>query len=455
MKRELQCTWTFWQDQWHQQPAKSYLAHLGDAANVKDFYVLLNRHTLVTVPMQSSLHIFRKHVKPEWEDPHNITGGHLRFFANTLPNETAEVANKRLGCLWFDILRSVIGEHMEHASSVVGVGYTMKPQHPIVSLWISTTDPNVTVGIRNSALQLFSPPANMSTAALFTARFYIHKKLASTQEAAGGHHARLEEVHTWHRRIQSAPQSHVTIGDEDEGVEMMTLEGSVASPDAAANSTSSLSNSASNSLLMRRGLNLPSPTRDHQRSKTASCTAEAMVSQPIKHVPLGAPSPVKDWSTAFTPSYIASAPPPAPLAFPPPEVPQPPRGLDVCTPSASEVPPPVAAPTASSGKQQHHKKKGATGPPLPISSTPTVESAKDAADAARDAVASDRQAFVFEGIVYPPKMNRKVYRAVVFSQNPEGTVVPGSFSAPPGTANGNISTEQYENWLAAASRPAA
>ena len=203
--------------------------------------------------------------------------------------------------------------------------------------------------IRNAALQLFSPTsttatspntaANTASTSMFTARFYIHKKLATSDGSAGGGGFRLDEV-TWHRRIQSAPESHVTIGDEEEG-SVIVEPSNVPSPECA-NSMSSLSTSGT-SLLTRRGLNLPSPTRDHQRSKTANCAAEAMVSQPIKHgVPLGAPSPVKDWATAFTPSYIvpSSAAPPAALFFPPPEpVPQPPQGLDVYTPPVGMVEP--------------------------------------------------------------------------------------------------------------------
>eukprot|EP00331_Platyophrya_macrostoma_P000340 CAMPEP_0176407442 /NCGR_PEP_ID=MMETSP0127-20121128/1413_1 /TAXON_ID=938130 /ORGANISM="Platyophrya macrostoma, Strain WH" /LENGTH=625 /DNA_ID=CAMNT_0017786647 /DNA_START=90 /DNA_END=1967 /DNA_ORIENTATION=- len=345
---KLRCTWTFWQDAWRAEESgetRQYLEHIGDADRVKDFYVMLNRHSIATIPPNASLHIFRKHVRPEWEDKNNINGGHLRVFSNIQPGEKPEVATKRLSCLWFDVLRSVIGEHFQCSEHIVGVGFTNKPHRPIMSLWLSTTEAAATVSIRNDMFQLCS----LGGAHLFTSRFYSHRSLA-TASATSTVSAGPEVL--WHRRIQSAPMGpNLSVdSDEDEctasrgstlehtssyrggytadrspmrhsrslaeecsvtppsqaldtfataavvGSSSFTIGGSSleclsegVSPQktAVSPSTSNLSEPSPSGLLQRRGvhLNQSGPLlREHIRSLTDSNAAEAMTSQPIRVV---------------------------------------------------------------------------------------------------------------------------------------------------------------------------
>lgn len=454
---------------------KQVLSFLGDGDNVKDFYVLLNRHGINTIPVNSSLHIFRKHVKPEWEDKHNIDGGHLRVFANIQLGETPEMASKRLSCLWFDVLRSVIGEHFQQSDQVVGVGYTNKSHRPIMSVWLSNTDPESTLSIRNDVFQLFSVSTGMQH---FSARFYSHKGLAKNETGF-----KAEEV-SWHRRIQSAPtEAYLTIGDEeDEAVSNHSdaksedLQGSRevvsgkrspcrGSPKAkrqsdedAGVSIRSPEKESPTNLLQRRGVNLGSQSqivREHIRSRTESHAAEAIVSQPIKpqdgsvHIPSVAPTPIKDWTTDWSPSTFTAAQQQrsgnfaaARLAaqantFPGAALPRgPPRAIGA-TPEVGSTPQSMATAVRS----QPPSKMPA--PPLPVAPSPSIAKAPAKPMIVDPNQLSDRLPFICKGFTYPPRMNRKDYRAIIFAPGPPPPY-DGAFPAPPELQDGDLTIEQFE-----------
>lgn len=483
---KLKCTWTFWEDQWkvdaESGETKQCLTHLGDADNVKDFYVLLNRHGIATVPANASLHIFRKHVRPEWEDKHNIDGGHLRVFSNIQKGESPEVTSKRLSCLWFDVLRSIIGEHLKQSDQVVGVGYTAKPHRPIMSVWLSSTDVEKTSSIRQEIFELFSVSGSST---MFTARFYSHKGLAKSETSVIH-----DKVH-WHRRIQSAPEkSYVTIGDEDEGnhsddsnaksedlqasssdfsgnVEDATSPSGAAQPKAKRSSsfrgkgTESESNQKSSptSLLSRRGviLNQQNIVREHLRSRTDSNAAEAITSQPIRQtldggvsVPSNGPTPIKDWTMDWSPSVFAAAQSQrsgtfaasrgaganhfsAPVTLPGKGAP---KAIGATPDFASQRPSPQVQSTAPPNL--------AHGAPLPVAPSPSIVTGSTKPIIVDPNQLSDRKPFVIRGVAYPARMNRKDYRAIVFGQAGAPVAYEGSFAAPPGTPDGDVSQEEFD-----------
>jgi hypothetical protein len=504
LKRDkLKCTWTFWEDQWGVDPSsggtKQCLTHLGDADNVKDFYVLLNRHGITTVPANASLHIFRKHVRPEWEDKHNIDGGHLRVFSNIQKGESPEVTSKRLSCLWFDVLRSIIGEHFKDSDQVVGVGYTHKPHRPIMSVWLSSTDAEVTGSIRKEIFELFSVSGN----ALFTARFYSHKGLAKSETDVIH-----DRVH-WHRRIQSAPEkSYVSIGDEDEegnhsdnsaksedlqvsssefeigeatevplaGKKPSSFRGKGRSQPAEANTASGdvpLGNKASPTLLSRRGVTLSSASINrehlHSRSRTETSAAEAITAQPIKipslaesqqnseggsgiHVPSVAPTPIKDWTLDWSPSAFTAAQSQRSGNFSAVRASAATNTFVTAVPAPDKVRamPPRAigvTPDFQSHRPSPHVQQAKTAPrgaPLPVAPSPSVSVAASKPMIVDPNQLSDRKPFVCRGTVFPARMNRKDYRAIVFNQPNAPTPYEGSFAAPPDAPDGDLSQEEFE-----------
>jgi hypothetical protein len=78
----LQYHWTFWYDK-HAEGASDYDDRLyvlyEDVADIATFYRVYNNYPWDKIPQRDTVHIFRKGVKPVWEDPANLKGGCWRF----------------------------------------------------------------------------------------------------------------------------------------------------------------------------------------------------------------------------------------------------------------------------------------------------------------------------------------------------------------------------------------
>ena len=86
----FQYHWTVWHDK-HSSPCitfgtdssnyyenRLYILH-EDVADIATFYRVYNNYPWDKVHLRDSVHIFRKGVKPVWEDPENLRGGCWRF----------------------------------------------------------------------------------------------------------------------------------------------------------------------------------------------------------------------------------------------------------------------------------------------------------------------------------------------------------------------------------------
>jgi hypothetical protein len=78
----LQYHWTFWYDK-HAEGSLDYDDRLyvlyEDVADIATFYRVYNNYPWEKIPQRDTVHIFRKGVKPVWEDPENLRGGCWRF----------------------------------------------------------------------------------------------------------------------------------------------------------------------------------------------------------------------------------------------------------------------------------------------------------------------------------------------------------------------------------------
>ena len=77
----LQYTWTIWFDK--NNNSTDYESRLyvlqDDVDNIGLFYQVYNNYPWDRIAMRDSVHIFRKGIKPMWEDPFNVQGGCWRF----------------------------------------------------------------------------------------------------------------------------------------------------------------------------------------------------------------------------------------------------------------------------------------------------------------------------------------------------------------------------------------
>jgi hypothetical protein len=81
------------------------LVKLLDLTDVKHFWELYNNFDLRAMPLRDSVHLFKKGVKPLWEDPRNVKGGAWTF---RVPKEQAPD-------FWKHVCLLAIGENLQEA----------------------------------------------------------------------------------------------------------------------------------------------------------------------------------------------------------------------------------------------------------------------------------------------------------------------------------------------------
>lgn len=77
----LQYHWTVWYDRYSESTDydnRLYVLH-EDVADIATFYRVYNNYPWDKIRLRDSVHIFRKGVRPVWEDPENLRGGCWKF----------------------------------------------------------------------------------------------------------------------------------------------------------------------------------------------------------------------------------------------------------------------------------------------------------------------------------------------------------------------------------------
>jgi hypothetical protein len=77
----FQYHWTVWYDKHSDSRSydnRLYILH-EDVADIATFYRVYNNYPWDKVRLRDTVHIFRKGVKPVWEDPENLNGGSWTF----------------------------------------------------------------------------------------------------------------------------------------------------------------------------------------------------------------------------------------------------------------------------------------------------------------------------------------------------------------------------------------
>lgn len=207
----LSTPWIFWEDRWEKPQGasdsqlKQTLTNLGEVDNSKNLWGQFDRFPIQSVNPNCSLHLFRRGVLPEWEDPTNAAGGHFRMMP-TVARDIA-LAAKHTGILWFEIVASAVGDQFACSASVVGVSYTNKPFRNHISVWLRTCDQQIVCAMQRDLVSF--------TGDKFTIRFLPHQEIAKTDFVA--HEPRP------HRRTKSAPDGLAPDDSEEEDSTKATL----------------------------------------------------------------------------------------------------------------------------------------------------------------------------------------------------------------------------------------
>ncbi|KAI9847659.1 MAG: hypothetical protein M1838_000805 [Thelocarpon superellum] len=138
----LRHEWVFWHER-HDHDARSpivgktgaapayeeTLVQLMTASTVKKFWETTNNFDIATMKLRDSFHLFKKTVKPVWEDPRNVRGGSWTFRLNKSMSAQA----------WTRVQLMAIGEALqdvvEAGDDICGVSISVRFNSHLVSVW--------------------------------------------------------------------------------------------------------------------------------------------------------------------------------------------------------------------------------------------------------------------------------------------------------------------------------
>ncbi|KAL4816332.1 translation initiation factor eIF 4e-like domain-containing protein [Aspergillus spinulosporus] len=133
----LQYHWTFWYDKHSGTESASstdyderlYVLY-EDVADIATFYRIYNNYPWEKIPQRDTVHIFRKGVRPVWEDPENVRGGCWRF---RVPKRKAQAFFHEIAilCISSEFQAALEKEH-DH---VLGVSTSVRFNTHLISVW--------------------------------------------------------------------------------------------------------------------------------------------------------------------------------------------------------------------------------------------------------------------------------------------------------------------------------
>lgn len=129
----FQYHWTVWYDK-HSDPADDYANRLyvlhEDVADIATFYRVYNNYPWDKVRLRDTVHIFRKGVRPVWEDPENQKGGCWRF---RVPKSKAQAFFHEIAILCMaNEFQAVLEKEHDH---VLGVSTSVRFNSHLISVW--------------------------------------------------------------------------------------------------------------------------------------------------------------------------------------------------------------------------------------------------------------------------------------------------------------------------------
>lgn len=135
LKHPLQNTWTLWYLE--NDRSKSWEDMQNEIMSfdtVEDFWSLYNHIKPPSdIKIGSDYSLFKKGIRPMWEDAANKKGGRWVITLNRSPK--TEVDN-----LWLDVLLCLIGEAFDHSDQVCGAVVNIRNKNNKISIWTANGD---------------------------------------------------------------------------------------------------------------------------------------------------------------------------------------------------------------------------------------------------------------------------------------------------------------------------
>ena len=140
IKHPLFNSWTLWYDNpGKKTTAQSWSANLKELVTfdtVEDFWGVYNNIAKCTeIPAGSNYHLFKKGVRPMWEDPANAKGG--KWVVQILKSSSkADDVND----IWLNSLLACIGESFEQEDEICGLVMSNRKAFYRVALWTRSSN---------------------------------------------------------------------------------------------------------------------------------------------------------------------------------------------------------------------------------------------------------------------------------------------------------------------------
>ncbi|KAI9307728.1 translation initiation factor eIF 4e-like domain-containing protein [Cunninghamella echinulata] len=138
-KHPLQNTWTLWFDnpgkKANVQSWSQNLKEIVSIDTVEDFWGVYNNIVKVDrLEVSSNYHLFKKGVRPEWEDEANANGG--KFSIQFPRNKTGENINN----YWLHTVLAMIGEQFAYEGEICGAVVSIRKVFFRIALWIKSSE---------------------------------------------------------------------------------------------------------------------------------------------------------------------------------------------------------------------------------------------------------------------------------------------------------------------------
>ncbi|ORZ12730.1 translation initiation factor eIF 4e-like domain-containing protein [Absidia repens] len=161
VKHPLQNTWTLWFDNPGKKAnSQSWSQNLKEVVSmdaVEDFWGVYNNIVKVDrLDTSSNYHLFKKGIRPEWEDAANANGG--KFSIQFPRNKTADTINN----YWLHTILAMIGEQFTHEDQICGGVVSVRKMFFRIALWIKSADnEEIIQSIGRQLKQFLEMPANL------------------------------------------------------------------------------------------------------------------------------------------------------------------------------------------------------------------------------------------------------------------------------------------------------
>ncbi|KAI5790155.1 translation initiation factor eIF 4e-like domain-containing protein [Geopyxis carbonaria] len=164
----LRHEWVFWHERQNNPDAaaseekwEDQLKEIAQISTIQSFWQVFNNTPFATLPVRDSLHLFKKNIKPVWEDRRNANGGAWTF---RVPKTNSHE-------FWKEILMMAIGEYLqevvEKGDDICGVSISVRFNSHLIMVWNrdganqSSVDAIMKCALENLPQELQPQPTNI------------------------------------------------------------------------------------------------------------------------------------------------------------------------------------------------------------------------------------------------------------------------------------------------------